>query len=104
MNLLLLVHPDKSPIEPPCTCLPAIRMGLHIGREVDRECPVHASEAAGVEAECDCVLAKPTGEDRGPIGVAVAGGTLEERRAIVAQHFPGWTIDERGIWSKTPTA
>ncbi len=100
MNLLL-VNPDKAPIEPPCICLRATRMGLHIGREVDRDCPTHAAEAAEAEAESGCILAKPTGEDRGPIGVAVAGATPWERRAIVAQHFPGWTIDERGVWAKT---
>ena len=100
MNMLL-INPDRSPITLPCTCLWARRLGQHVGREVDRDCPIHAAEAAQVEAESGCVLAKPTGEDHGPVGIAIVGGTLEERRATVARFFPGWTIDECGVWTKT---
>lgn len=77
-------------------------MGVHLGREVDRDCPVaaHAAEARAAEEEAGVECAKPTGLDFGPVGVAVAGATLEERRAILQKYFPGWTIDERGVWSR----
>lgn len=79
-------------------------MGAAIGREVDRDCPVpeHAAEARAAEEEAEAECAKPTGLDYGPLGVAIGAGSLEERRAVVRQHFPGWTVDERGVWSREP--
>ena len=97
--IVLYVTPDRADIKLPCACLPARSLGMRIGREVDRDCPVHGAELRDHEAETGLSYGKPRGRDIGPFGVVIAGSP-EEVQAVIDQYWPGWMRDADGSWRR----